>query len=261
MVEFDAAAKNYDVDFTHSPIGIAQRNAIWTYLKESISGKKRILELNGGTGEDAIWLNQQGHEVVCTDVSEEMLKVAKEKAETTTNTTISFDVLDLKKPAQFKSEAAFDLVFSNFAGLNCLSESQLKTAIKQMHGWLKPNGEAILVFLGKYCFWESAYFVLHGKPKAARRRWTNDRVSVNVDGEQVGVWYYAHQDIQNVAAPYFEVKEVKSIGMFVPPSYLNKFFRNRKNTLHKLEGLDKLFGRSAVFSNFSDHFLIHLKRK
>jgi len=260
MPQFDAAAKTYDTAFTFSHVGAAQRRAVWSYLDQTLGSELRILELNGGTGEDAVWLAGSKHEVVCTDVSPEMLKVAQRKA-AEADFPIQFEALDLTNPTQFKPAHKFDAVFSNFAGLNCLDSDQLAAVFDTMNDWLTPGGEAILVFLGKYCIWEAKYFLLRGRPKSAGRRWTRDEVTANVDGQDVGVWYYTSQEIRRISAKHFETVQVKPIGLFVPPSYLNGFFQSRLNVLKKLEQMDNAFGSSPIFSNFSDHFLIHLRKK
>jgi ubiquinone/menaquinone biosynthesis C-methylase UbiE len=40
---------------------------------------QKILEVNCGTGEDALWLSAQNYEVTATDISEAMIGVAKAK--------------------------------------------------------------------------------------------------------------------------------------------------------------------------------------
>ncbi len=78
---FDTVAQSYDASFTHSVIGIAQRDVVWSYLESSLSSsdKLNILELNCGTGEDALWFAKKGHKVLATDISEKMLGITQEK--------------------------------------------------------------------------------------------------------------------------------------------------------------------------------------
>ena len=81
LSDFDIAAQHYDTNFTFSKIGKAQRKMVFRYLNSIINNNNKlsILELNCGTGEDAIHLNKMGHNVVATDISEEMIKTAKAK--------------------------------------------------------------------------------------------------------------------------------------------------------------------------------------
>ena len=77
---FDKIAPAYDELFTGTAIGKMQRNIICNYLDESLSQNKviNILELNCGTGEDAVYLAKKGFSIVATDISDEMLKVLKD---------------------------------------------------------------------------------------------------------------------------------------------------------------------------------------
>jgi len=53
---FDQLAADYDQRFTYSIIGRAQRDSILKILSNTFKANDNILELNCGTGEDAIFL-------------------------------------------------------------------------------------------------------------------------------------------------------------------------------------------------------------
>jgi ubiquinone/menaquinone biosynthesis C-methylase UbiE len=76
--DFDIASINYDNTFTFSNIGKAQRNRVFKYLNPLIKKRKKlsILELNCGTGTDAITFGNLGHNVIATDISQEMINTA-----------------------------------------------------------------------------------------------------------------------------------------------------------------------------------------
>src|ERR1700722_6109350 len=76
---FDHLAEDYDQIFTNSLIGRAQRNAVWKVLTETFSQNDNILELNCGTGEDAIFLAGSGISVLACDASRQMIVRAKER--------------------------------------------------------------------------------------------------------------------------------------------------------------------------------------
>ena len=77
---FDQIASSYDETFTYTEIGKKQRNIVWDYLKRTLPADTQldILELNCGTGEDALFLANIGHSVTATDASEEMLNITNE---------------------------------------------------------------------------------------------------------------------------------------------------------------------------------------
>ena len=76
---FDALAATYDAHFTHSRIGTLMRRAVWQRLDSCFYPGHRVLELNCGTGEDAVYLGQRGVQVLATDLSKAMLQVTRQK--------------------------------------------------------------------------------------------------------------------------------------------------------------------------------------
>jgi ubiquinone/menaquinone biosynthesis C-methylase UbiE len=79
---FDSAANQYDSDFTHTEIGKMQRRGVYHFLnKKTLTPNSiSILEINCGTGEDAIWFSKKGHTISATDASSGMIDVAKQKS-------------------------------------------------------------------------------------------------------------------------------------------------------------------------------------
>src|SRR5829696_5009364 len=119
---FDVLAADYDDAFSKTAIGFHQRTVSRKWLQVFLAGKAslKILEINCGTGDDALWLASLGHEVVATDRSGKMIEHAKGKlAFYNKRNAPQFSVCDFKDlHIQFANQQ-FDLVFSNFAGLNC----------------------------------------------------------------------------------------------------------------------------------------------
>ena len=76
---FDAMAEGYDRQFTASNIGAMMRKAVWARCALRFAPGSRILEMNCGTGEDALWLTHRGVQVLATDISPAMLQIAQGK--------------------------------------------------------------------------------------------------------------------------------------------------------------------------------------
>src|ERR1700689_2798446 len=76
---FDAIASAYDTQFTATTLGAAMRRAVWARCAVRFASGSRVLEMNCGTGEDALWLAHRGVKVLATDVSAAMLQVAENK--------------------------------------------------------------------------------------------------------------------------------------------------------------------------------------
>lgn len=247
---FDAYAASYDSDFTHAAIGRLQRREVWHYLKPLITAKSlKILEINCGTGEDAIQLSQMGHQVTATDASVEMIRVCKAKQ----REEVTFLEADFLTLPSVLADAQFDLIFSNFGGLNCVDSGQTSRIAATLQELLRPNGFLFVVYMSSACWWERFYFRYKGEGEKAKRRQQQGPVKAIVLEEEIDIWYYSPRQLENLFAPYFQVQSVHPIGLFVPPSYLEDIFVKRPRILRWLYRLDQLF-TNPRWANSADHF-------
>jgi len=259
---FDKAAPGYDSRFTFSESGRRQRQVIWNYLESDsyFHSPKVILEVNCGTGEDAIRLATKGHSVVATDSSEAMLEEARKKDRGKMDTPPQFLKLDMLSNEWHWPDGTFDVVLSNFAGLNCFSPDQLPKIFYKIHRLLKPGGRMILVLFGKYCANEVLYFLLKGNATAASRRWSGRPAIVDVEGSQVPVYYHSPKEITEML-PGFRLRKKFAVGLFLPPSYLEEKFRKHPNLAIFSGAMEKIAGRSGLFAGMGDHILLDFEKR
>jgi ubiquinone/menaquinone biosynthesis C-methylase UbiE len=255
---FDSVAAHYDETFTNTEIGKLQRARVWNYLDSFLPNRPiNILELNCGTGEDAIWLAKKGHTVLATDVSEKMVEVARAKVEEfNLSDKISVKQLDINEIDKVATTDNFDLVFSNFGGLNCLKENGLRFLSEKLKILLKPDGKFIAVVMPDFCMIESIYFLSKFRTQDVFRR---KRVQhVNVNDSIVDTYYYHPKRFYKYFKNDFIINKIVAVGVFIPPSYLNNFFRRKVNTLKVLNKLEGSYGNHSIAASISDHFLIDL---
>lgn len=255
---FDDIASHYDDEFTYSDVGALQREKVWDYLNKALpTGCLSILELNCGTGEDALHFARQGHKVVATDLSSEMVAVAMAKAtKNGLENQISFSKYDINKIEDIDFNRKFDVIFSNFGGLNCVDAMALKKLSKVASRLLNPHGRLIGVIMPKFCFWESLYFLGKISFRKAFRRAKEGPLKVQINKETVETWYYSPARMTNIFKDEFQLKRMKPIGIFLPPSYLQTYFGSRKNFLSRLDKFEHQANRFPILSYCSDHFLI-----
>lgn len=260
LQDFDHIAKEYDADFTYSTIGKAQRNQVYKFLNQTILNfkGKSILEVNAGTGEDAIYLAQKGAKVTATDVSPDMINEGVKKA-SIKNLSISFKTLDINN-LQKDVEETYDVIFSNFGGLNCISPDDFKNFIDIAYQKLNPNGKLIMVIMPRFCMWEFMYFMVKLKWKKAVRRLSSNPVMANVEGKNVPTWYYSPNQIKKWKNN-FSVEFIKPVGFFIPPSYLNPFFKTKTKVLCSLIKLENKIENSSFWAARADHYFVVLSKK
>lgn len=257
--DFDIASRNYDTAFTYSNIGRAQRQMVFKYLNPILNQDKKlsVLELNCGTGEDAIRFAKLDHEVLATDISEGMIKVAQAK---TNSGNLTFKIQDINGINESTFSAKFDFIFSNFGGFNCLSKHEIERFFKTATKLLNPEGKIVLVIMPKHCLWEQLYFNMKGQFKKAKRRKTNKSVIANVDGVPIKTWYYNPEDIVSLTEAYFITNKIKPIGLTIPPSYLENSFLAKKSFVSIFKSIDTVI-TDLFWAKYADHFLIELTKK
>ena len=257
--DFDVAAPQYDDIFTYSNIGKAQRKLVFKHINSIIRQDKKlsILELNCGTGADAIEFAKLNHDVIATDISAGMIEVAKAKSHPK---NVAFKVQDINTITNDTFDKKFDFIFSDFGGINCLSHQQLETFFKTASDLLLPNGKMAIVLMPKNCLWERFYFTLKGEKAKANRRNTTESIVANVDGVGIPTWYYNPQDVSAAANKFFTTKKVKPIGVTIPPSYLEQSFVAKFPMINIFRGLDAVLTATSL-AKYADHFLIILEKR
>lgn len=259
---FDHIASSYDSLFTRSAIGQMQRKRVWKYIENVLPELKgfEMLELNCGTGEDAMLFGEGGFNIVATDISEEMLKVTEKKAEQCSmQNKISSHYLDLESLNETLFDKKFDLIFSNFGGINCVNPESLKTLFKKLPSLLNPGGRFIGVVMPRFCAWETIFFLLRFQFKKAFRRFSSKESLSDLHGPNMKTWYYHPSQITGWTKEHFRVVSLRPIGVALPPAYLERFFTVKKRWLLRLNNIEKRLSRSSLFSGMADNYVIDLQ--
>lgn len=259
--QFDAVAQLYDDTFTNSAVGKLQRLRVWNYLETTLpKSTLNILELNCGTGEDAVWFANRGCNVLASDISTEMILVTEEKINRLDlSQQIVTKQLDINEIEKIQTDNKFDLIFSNFGGLNCLSKNELESLSAKIKKLLNNNGKFIAVVMPDFCLIESLYFFIKlGFKNIFRRKKTQQ---VIIDDSIVQTYYYHPKNFFTFFKNDFAINKFIAIGVFIPPSYLNSFFKNKHRILNFLNRIENFFGNNVFSAAISDHFLIEMNIK
>ena len=260
MIDFDAInqgfsreSQSYDAeDETNSIIRWARavvRKTVTHYVPSGGS----VLEINAGTGADALWLVKQGFRVHATDIADGMMTAihskiqASEMADRFTAQQLSFTQLEQTK------YAPFDGVFSNFGGLNCISDPSI--VARGVRYVLKPGGRVIWVIMPPICPWELAQ-VFRGHRRTATRRLRRGGVMANVRGAQVMTYYFTPRQIRQALSPDFRVESLRSFSLFCPPMYMQGFSRRFPRLTENLKRLDEHLGRLPLLNTWGDFFIL-----
>ncbi|HJP68755.1 MAG TPA: class I SAM-dependent methyltransferase [Sphingomicrobium sp.] len=253
---FDAIAAEFDSRFGPWRSVEMQRRAVRQSLLSAFPTGARLIEIAGGTGEDALWLTRQGREVMMTDASPSMIEAAVMKGGSSFRAA-AFAAEDFRELVdQLGGEPRFDGAYSVFAGLNCVSD--LADFASYLARVLKPGAPLLLVLFGTCCPLEMVAETLRGRPRNALRRFRRGDVPARLSGREFKVRYHRRRDVERMFAPWFALESLKGIGVFVPPSSAEPWISKHQKLLNALGALDRLFCR--VFAPLGDHVLYRLVR-
>ena len=251
---FDRLAPDYDDLFTDSQIGRAQRNAVWKVLLKTFHLQDNILELNCGTGEDALFLGGNGISVFACDASQGMIARARERlAQTPSPLPVIFCHMPTERIATLGPALRFDGVLSNFSGLNCVQD--IAAVATSLAALVKRGDRLLLCFSTRICLIEILYYAARGEIRKGLRR-VKGASEATLDGVPLTVYYHGRRQLRRAFAPHFRLRSTTGIGVAVPPSYLEFWVHRHTRTFALLCGLEGYLAKLPLLRSTGDHVLL-----
>ncbi len=256
---FDAIAPIFDSRYGAWKSVEAQRRAVRRALVAAFPEGGDILEIGGGTGEDAQWLARRGYRLMLTDAPPTMVDLARVnlaplggRAEAVAAEKLE----DFARRHHRDGGALFDGAFSNFAPLNCLDD--LGPVARGLARLLKPGGSLMLVVFGIIAPGDILVETLRGRPHQALRRFRRGPAPARLGGRHFQVTYHRGADLTGALHPWFRPVRKIGIGIFVPPSAAEPWITSHPRLLRILEALDRAAGRPLAV--LGDHILYQFER-
>lgn len=257
---FTGQAPVFDELYNADTIINYKRARVRRHVLKNLAPGASILELNCGTGEDATYFAKKGFKVHATDISAGMLyqlvqKVEKKKLQK----RVSFELCSFTNLHELKKKGRYDLVFSNFAGLNCSGE--LDKVLASLPALLNPGGLATLVILPKFCLWETL-LVFKGKFRTAFRRFFSDKGrKARVEGTYFKCWYYNPSYILKRIKNDFDLVDIEGLCTIVPPSYIEGFAEKHPSAFKFLRKWENRLKNRWPWVYIGDYYIISLRKK
>ncbi len=256
---FDAIAPVFDSRFGDWRSVAAQRRAVRTALLRAFPPSGHILELGGGTGEDAAFLAELGFDMLLTDPSPAMVAQAKAKLAplgARAEIAAGEEMEDFAASYLSTGGAMFDGAFSNFAPLNCVAD--LGPVARGLARLLKPGAPAMLVLFGTFCPGEMVTEVLRGRPQQALRRSKRGEAPARLAKHEFNIIYHRWVAMRRAFAPWFVLEKRLGIGVTVPPSAAEPWISRQPRLLAAMETLDRVLARPLA--SLGDHLLYQFRR-
>ncbi len=257
---FSVQSKKFDKLYSGNKIIEYKRDRVRTHLKKFINPGDSILELNSGTGEDAIWLAKQKCKVHATDISTGMLEIIQQKIESEAlQDLITHEICSFTTLKNLQQKGPYDLIFSNFAGLNCTGD--LDKVLDSFCTILKPKGIVTLVILPQFCLWEFL-LIFKGKFKTATRRFFSKKGrSAKLEGGYFKCWYYNPSYVIKHLKNDFKLLSIEGLCTLVPPSYIEYFAENHSYAFQLLKAKENKWKGKWPWKYVGDYYIISLQKK
>jgi SAM-dependent methyltransferase len=227
----------------------------WERLDAALGSSRRVLEIGCGTGEDARRLALRGVDVLATDPSPAMLRVAAEKAaKAGCAKRIEFRCMPMERLGAELAGERFDGVWSNFGAINCVPN--LDAVVAELAALLAPGAPLAWVVMGKHVPWEWAWFLSRGRPRKAFRR--QQRGGAVWRGMRIV--YPTPTELTRTLAPYFATTRCRPLGFVLPPSYASGWLERRPRLLGALTRVERATQRFSPLAPIADHYIFEGRR-
>jgi hypothetical protein len=150
----------------------------------------------------------------------------------------------------------FDFIFSNFGGLNCVSD--LSEVTKFFPQLLNNGGKVCLVVLPPFCPWELVQ-AFRGKFKLAFRRFHKDGVLANVEGIKFKTYYFSARQVMKALGKDFKMLKLESLALFSPIPQMEKIPKKLPQLARALNKIDEIISGIYPLNRIGDHIIITAK--
>ncbi len=253
---FSRTAEKYDQFGEDHPHLRRLRHKVYDHLKRVLQPDSSILELNAGTGTDAVYLAQQGFRVHATDIAPGMLQRVMDKverlglSEQVTVQACSFTELDRVQGGPF------DAVFSDLGGLNCIPD--LATVIEALPGVLRSGGVVTWVLMPPICLWELAA-LFTGQVRFALRRLWPQGTRAHLEGLYFNVYYMAPKQVIAAFGDQYQLLAIEGLSVITPTAESKNLAKRHPRLYSLLSWLDDRLSIRPPWWGWGDFYILSLR--
>lgn len=253
---FSRTAAKYDAFAANHPHLTRMREKVYAHIIRHVPPGARILELNCGSGTDAIQLVARGFGVHATDIADVMLARLADKA-------AALDPpgrLTWQRCPFFELERVtggpFDVVFSNLGGLNCIAD--LRQVTRQLPQVLKPGGLVVWVLMPKVCLWELA-LAFTGQFRLAFRRLQRSGTIARLEDQRFPVYYFTpRQALAAFGVGYAKVA-LEGLSVFTPTAESKRLALRWPRLYAALAWLDDRLAPRWPWRGWGDFYILTVR--
>ncbi|MFQ5400752.1 MAG: class I SAM-dependent methyltransferase [Anaerolineae bacterium] len=230
------------------------RCKVYDHISRLAPQGSSLLELNAGTGLDAVEMAQRGYRIHATDISPGMVAEIEHKIERydlhgrLTLQRCSFT--DLNQV----TAGPFDAIYSNSGGLNCIPDLTAVTC--HLPHLLKPGGIVTWVIMPRICPWELALTLKDWR--VGTRRLRPGGVLANVEGVQFMAYYFTARQVRRAFGPRFRQVKLEGLSVVTPTADNKNFAHSHPRLFRWLARLDDRIAHWPPFNGWGDFFILSM---
>ena len=234
------------------------RGIVHKVYSDNFKEGNELLELNAGTGIDALFLASHEMRVFATDISDKMIEIIKEKVKRQKAENLIDAKLCSFEEINSIRKNNFDGVISNFGGLNCIND--FKKLSEDLSSKIKQGGKFIAVVMNRMCPWEILYYAIRFDFKNVFRRAKEEGIEAALGNELVKTYYFTPAQFGGFFEKQFRVKRIYTLGLFTPPPFLIGIYRRLTPIVKIFMKIDELLKGVFPFNRIGDHFIIIMEK-
>lgn len=253
---FSRTAEKYDAFAGDHPNQTRMRNKVYAHLERYVPAGSHILELNAGTGTDAVELARRGYTVHATDIAPGMLERLQDKVlKLGLGGKVTFQKLSFTELEKVPRKP-FDAVFSDLGGLNCIPD--LSPVIAQLPKVLRPGGVVTWVLMPPVCLWEMAE-IFRGHPKLAFRRFARQGTPAHLEGLSFTVYYFTPEKVLEWFGSNFTCLFIEGLSVITPTAESKNFAKRYRRLYRTLSWIDDRLAARIRWRGWGDFFIISMR--
>jgi ubiquinone/menaquinone biosynthesis C-methylase UbiE len=256
---FNKQSAVFDKIYAENIIVAYKRERVRAHVLKYLSPKSNILELNAGTGDDAVFFARQGYCVHATDIAEDMqIKLRTKVQQYNLNDLVSTELCSFTSLEDLRQRGPYDLIFSNFAGLNCTPH--LDKVLQSLPALLKPGGVVTMVIMPGFCLWETLLAIKGNFKTAFRRLRSKNGTPAHIEGVHFLCWYYSPNFLIKHFKNKLEFIQLEGLCALVPPSYFEQFPYKHPTLLKRLQRLESRLKTKWPWKYIGDYYIISFRK-
>jgi ubiquinone/menaquinone biosynthesis C-methylase UbiE len=252
-IGFSRQSNDYDHADKNNLILQDMRRQVYTHVAKNLKPESHILEINAGTGIDALHFIADGHRVHATDLSDGMISQIRAKSRSLVDSSrLTIQQLSFERLDQL-SAGNFEYVFSNFGGLNCIQDLSLVT--RHLPSLLKPGAYVTVVIMPPVCIWELLW-VFKGSWGKAFRRLSEGGTTAHLSGAYFQTYYHSLKRIRRAFGSSFDFITSEGLAALSPPPHATSFPLRHARLYKLLRKADSMFRHTFPFNRWADHIIV-----